>query len=155
MPSSRSRYVKLIVAFCIAVAPTVMADRASGEPFFAPDKALHFGVGAGLAAGCGATLWALEPSPDSRRLFHAIACTALVAPPAILKEVYDDGRTSGAFSGADIAWSMLGAAVGSLIIWGVRRLFFSPRARRPNKAASDFRPPLGRRLPSPRSTAFR
>jgi putative lipoprotein len=112
----------LAVPLCLASLAPLSARAAVTElpvndRWFARDKALHFGVSAGLA-GAGYVGGALLfESPGARWLTGAgVALSAGVA-----KELYDAGRGS-FFSGKDLTWDVLGTATGLTLSWAVDRL---------------------------------
>jgi putative lipoprotein len=109
---------------------------ADPDPWFGPDKGLHFGASAGLAiAGYtgAAFLWDDEP----RRL---AAGGALALSLGIAKELYDLGGR-GDPSWRDLTWDVIGTATGLAIAWAVDWLFFRPAAT--PKAAQHPARPLG------------
>ena len=82
----------------------VPADRWGG-----PDKALHFGVSAPLGAiGAG---FAPKDAGTGQRLLYGAAIGAL---PGLAKELADARRPGGDPSARDMAFNVLGAAVGAL-----------------------------------------
>lgn len=95
-------------------ASTAPARAADPDPFFGPDKALHFAVSAGIAgAGYGATT---AFTADRWKAFAVGGGAALAA--GALKEAYD-ATGHGDPSWKDFAWDAIGAAVGLAIAWGI------------------------------------
>jgi putative lipoprotein len=97
-------------AAAIFVGATLLAGRAAAsdaDPWFGPDKALHFGVSVGLAAGgYGVSALVLE-RPWQRALAGGSFSLALGAG----KELYDlSGH--GDPSWRDFTWDVAGTAVG-------------------------------------------
>jgi putative lipoprotein len=103
-----------LAAFAVVVATAGRARAADPDPFFGPDKALHFAVSAAVAgAGYGAT----TALTDDRWKAFAVGGGAALALGA-LKEAYDaTGR--GDPSWKDFAWDAIGAAVGLAVAWGI------------------------------------
>jgi putative lipoprotein len=96
------------------------------DPWWGRDKALHFGVSAGLAAGGYATSSLfLEP-----RWQRATAGAGFALTLGVGKEVYD-ATGHGQASGKDLAWDVAGTALGTAIALVVDVLI-TPR---PSRAA--------------------
>ena|SRR5688572_19789937 len=84
------------------------------DPWWGRDKALHFGVSAGLAAGGYAAASPLvEPRWQRATLGAGFALTLGAG-----KELYD-WSGHGHASWKDFAWDVLGAAVGTAIALGI------------------------------------
>jgi putative lipoprotein len=94
----------LSLAFTLSSRP---AAASSTDPWFGPDKALHFGVSAGLAAGGYAALspW-LESRPE-----RALAGAAFSLSLGAGKELWDLAG-HGDPSWRDFTWDVLGTAAG-------------------------------------------
>lgn len=107
-----------------AVAAPARAQGADPDPWFGPDKALHFGASAGLAvAGYTAGAFHWDDAP------HRLAAGgALALGLGIGKELYDLAAR-GDPSLRDLTWDVLGTATGLLITWAVDWLFFRPAAQ--------------------------
>lgn len=105
--------------FCAAPASAQEADR---DPWFGPDKTLHFGVSAALAVG-GYTAAGLrwETAPPKLAFGAAVALSA-----GILKELLDLAHY-GTPSYRDLVWDAAGTVVGLALAWTVDHLFFGPR----------------------------
>jgi len=120
--SSRVR-LPLPLCCCLSFVPLSAWSQVSETPardsWFARDKALHYGVSAGLA-GAGYVGGALLfDAPEARWLTGAgVALGAGVA-----KELYDAGRGS-FFSWKDLTWDALGTASGLTVSWAIDRLVF-------------------------------
>lgn len=84
------------------------------DPWLGPDKALHYSLSAGLAAG-GYGLAAL--GTDSRPLRLGIGFGGALAL-GVGKELYD-AVGPGQASGKDLVWDALGAATGALVAWTI------------------------------------
>jgi putative lipoprotein len=92
-------------------------EPASQDDWFGRDKALHFGVSAGLAGAGYAGGALLFDEPGARWLTGAgVALTAGVG-----KELYDAGRGS-FFSFKDLTWDVVGTATGLGLSWAVDHL---------------------------------
>lgn len=94
------------------------ADEVEGEdPFFGPDKALHFSVSAALGSGSFALLDALSAEDEGWQ--HASLAMSAVLTVGLAKELYDEAWGSG-FSSRDLFWDVAGGvfAVGlSWLVW--------------------------------------
>jgi putative lipoprotein len=110
---------------CSAVAPSARADE-----WWAEDKALHFGVSAGLGAG-GYALASLHwDRPWQRALVGATFSLSLGAA----KELWDlSGH--GDPSWKDLAWDGIGTSVGVGLALGVDLLFLQKGPGAPHQAA--------------------
>jgi putative lipoprotein len=100
----------LIAAFAIAAALTLSpatARAADPDPWFGPDKALHFGVSVGLAAGgYGVSAVVLD-----EKWQRALAGAGFSLTLGAGKELYDlTGH--GDASWKDFTWDVVGTAVG-------------------------------------------
>ena len=95
------------LAVCLAVLGISRPAAADDDPWWGRDKALHFGVSAGLAAGgYGVSSLFLEPRWQRAALGGGFALTLGAG-----KEAYDaTGR--GDASIKDFTWDVAGAAVG-------------------------------------------
>jgi putative lipoprotein len=124
MTARESLLAVLCLSLCLSLfAPLSARGEApeipSGDDWFGQDKALHYGVSAGLAGAGYAGGAFLFDAPEARWLTGAgVALGAGVA-----KELYDAGRGS-FFSFKDLAWDGLGTATGLALSWAVDRLFF-------------------------------
>jgi putative lipoprotein len=95
------------------------------DDWIAPDKGLHFGLGAGLAAaGYGvASVW-LEP-----RWARASVGFGSAFALGLAKEAWDaSGR--GDPSARDVTWDLLGALTGTGLAWGIDLAWQRGRRRR-------------------------
>ena len=93
------------------------AFAADPDPWFGPDKTLHFAVSAGIAgAGYGVT----TALTDERWKAFAVGGGAAVTLGA-LKEAYD-ATGHGDPSWKDFAWDVAGTVVGLAVAWGVDAL---------------------------------
>jgi len=93
--------------------------RAEPDPWFGSDKALHFGLSAGIAAGAYATSAVFLQTPRERLIYGA--SVAVLA--GVGKELWD-ASGSGTPSFKDLTWDALGAIVGLAVTWAIDRLFF-------------------------------
>ena len=101
-----------VFAFAIARAAPARAD--DPDPWFGPDKALHFTIAAGIAGvGYGLTTAFAE---DRWKAF-AVGGGAAIAAGALKEGL--DATGSGDPSWKDFTWDVIGAAVGLAIAWGV------------------------------------
>jgi putative lipoprotein len=103
---------RLFAAASIAALLTLSASTAEAQddPWLSPDKALHFGVSAGLAGagyGVGALIWD-DYAP--RILLGAGLSLSL----GIAKELVDLAGTGDA-SWKDLTWDLIGTAFGLLV----------------------------------------
>jgi uncharacterized protein YfiM (DUF2279 family) len=116
----------------IALCLLLLASRAAAQDrFLGVDKAQHFALSSALAAGWYGTLTLFGNDPRPVRL---VLSTALALAPGLLKELYDSGRPGKAFSRADLAWDLIGAATGSLLALALDWLLTRPRVRLPRPA---------------------
>jgi putative lipoprotein len=99
--------LRVIALMTLIFAPRPARAEPARDPWWGPDKALHFGVSAGLAAG-GYALGALVFEPPWQR---ALAGASLSLSAGIAKEVFD-AAGSGDASFKDLAWDGLGTGVG-------------------------------------------
>ena len=89
----------------------------SADPWFGRDKALHFGLSAGLA-GAGYVGGALVFEEDWAPLASG---AGLALSLGIAKELWDlSGRGTASFR--DLAWDAAGTATGLLTAWAIDRL---------------------------------
>jgi putative lipoprotein len=108
----------------ILVCSTGAAAQADPDPWFAPDKALHFSFSAGLAGlGYGGAALFTE---DRRVRLAVGAGVALTA--GIAKELLDLTGL-GRPSWKDLAWDVAGTAVGLVLSWLLDTYVFTPLAR--------------------------
>ena len=107
------------------------AARADDDPWFGPDKALHFSLSAVIAGGGYA---AAVPITDDRR-WRLAAGAGLAIAAGAGKEISDryDGGDS---SWRDFTWDVIGTATGVGIAWLIDRLVSGPRAH-PHAAESS------------------
>lgn len=105
------------LALACALTRVPAAAAAESDPWFGHDKALHFSVSAGLAAGGYGVTAAV--ADDRHWRLPAGALVALGA--GVGKELYDlTGR--GDASWRDLTWDVLGTATGLGVAWLVDRL---------------------------------
>jgi putative lipoprotein len=104
----------LALALSFGSRPAAASDP---DPWFGPDKAIHFGVSAGLAAGGYA---ALSPWLESRGE-RALAGGAFSLTLGASKELWDLAG-HGDPSWRDFTWDVLGTAVGIALAVGVDAL---------------------------------
>lgn len=107
-----------------AVLCSSSSARASNDPWFARDKALHFGASSALAAGgYGAGRIVFEDRTT------ALAVGAGIALGAGVGKELADLAGMGHPSWRDLTWDVLGTATGLAFAWAVdrlvERLFFS------------------------------
>lgn len=110
------RKVTLLTAL-LTLPAAAGAQPTDPDPWLGPDKALHFGVSAGLAmAGYG--LASLGTEDTGRRL---LAGAGLALAAGLGKEAWDlSGR--GHASWKDLGWGVLGAATGLFLAWVIDRV---------------------------------
>ena len=124
----------LIVILCSCVA----AAQTEPDPWFAPDKTLHFAVSAGLASAGygGAALLTID-----RRVRLAVGGgVGLIA--GLAKELADLSGL-GSPSWKDFAWDVAGAGVGLLVSWLVDRFLLTPLFTQPDSATAWWSPVPG------------
>lgn len=109
-----------LATFAGLLAPLLVPATAraqSNDPWWGRDKALHFGVSAGLSAGGYAASALLFERPGER----ALAGAAFALSAGVAKELFDLAG-GGDPSWRDLAWDGIGTAVGvgialSLDVW--------------------------------------
>src|SRR5205823_2549425 len=101
-----------LVAAILLSAP--LARAADDDPWLGRDKALHFGVSAGIAAGGYAAGAAIFDARGHALLFGG----AIAAGCGIAKETADLAGF-GDPSWKDLAWDGIGTVVGLAVAWGV------------------------------------
>jgi putative lipoprotein len=125
----RATWLLLGATLCLASSPACARDR---DPWFGSDKALHFGLSAGLAAGSYAALTLVMDAPWQRALLAAGFTMSLGAA----KELYD-ATGHGDPSLRDFTWDVIGCALGLAIAYAFD-LLLRPRAQAPPGAALDL-----------------
>lgn len=111
--------MRWLVLLSISASIPMLAPEAAWaeDRWLGPDKALHFGVSAALAAGGYALSVPLTDTEPPRLIVGA----SLALGAGIAKELYDwSGRGDASFR--DLAWDVLGTVTGLLIAWGLDRL---------------------------------
>jgi putative lipoprotein len=106
------------IALLLLLAPLSALAAPRGGDWLGRDKALHFGISAGLAGAgyLGGTL--LFEEPRARWLTGAGLSLAL----GLGKELHDAGRVGNRFSIEDLTWDVLGTAYGLAMSWLMERL---------------------------------
>ncbi len=106
------------------------ASASDSDPWFGPDKALHFGFSAALAAGGYAASSAWLDTRTARALAGGGFSFTLGAG----KELYDlSGRGDPSFR--DLTWDLVGAAVGVALAASLDALTSSKREPQPRASA--------------------
>ena len=120
-PASALLYLTLVIGAASSAYPA--AARADGDRWFGPDKALHFGVSSGLAAGsyAGAAFWL---DPPWQRAAVAVGFTLSLG---VAKEVYD-ATTHGDASLRDLTWDAIGCAVTVGLAYLIDNALRNPRS---------------------------
>lgn len=125
----------------------LLASRADAQDrFLGVDKLQHFALSAALAAAWYGTLTLLGDDPRPVRLAFS---AALALAPGLLKELHDSGRPGKAFSPADLAWDLIGAATGSLVALALDWILTRPRDRLPLVPSLHVRRGVGLELRFP------
>ncbi|MFZ5891130.1 MAG: hypothetical protein ACOY0T_08770 [Myxococcota bacterium] len=108
----------------LAIVTSVCAARTARaeDDFWGPDKALHFGVSAGLAAGGYAASSLVWDEPWQR----ALAGASLSLSAGIAKELWD-AAGHGDPSFKDLAWDGIGTGVGVGLALAADLLLFRQR----------------------------
>lgn len=110
---------RVLSPFIMAAALTLCPlQQSHADEWTGPDKTKHFAVSALIAAGAYA-------ATESRNQAFLIALA-----PGLLKEVYDSTQPNNHFSGKDMVWNTLGAAVGVQIGYVIIK---------PNEVSVSFR----------------
>jgi putative lipoprotein len=133
--SRRKRATFALVCACALVAsPQARAQVADADPWFGKDKALHFGISAGIA---GVMYAGAATQLDARYKSLLVAGGVTIAIGAG-KELYDlSGH--GDPSWRDFTWDVIGTIVGLGVAWGIDLLV---------RGTGDAHPPLA----APRTT---
>jgi putative lipoprotein len=122
------RAVALVAAVTI-LSPATNARAQESDAWFGHDKALHFGVSAGITmAGYGVVSLKTDHRPTRRAGAILLGLTAGVS-----KEVWD-AFGPGDASWRDLAWDVIGTATGVLVAAGIDWLY--QRLSQPSVAAS-------------------
>lgn len=115
-----------LVSLLVALAGSTAFAQADPDPWFAPDKALHFGVSAGLAGlGYGGASLFTEDRAVRIAVGAGFAFSAGIA-----KELLDLAGL-GRPSWKDLAWDALGTAVGVVLSWVLDVFVITPLGRPP------------------------
>jgi putative lipoprotein len=132
---------KLVLLMTGLAAPSVLAQSAEVDPWFAPEKALHFTAGAVIGGGG----YALASLPFESRPARLGIGFGLAVGAGAAKELFDStGR--GHPSWRDFTWTAIGGAVGVCLGYLVDRLLSQDRAPTSPEPAVvllgpfDFRP---------------
>jgi len=120
----------LTLAILSSARPAAASDT---DPWFGPDKALHFGVSLGLAAGSYA---ALSPWLDTRAE-RALAGGAVSLSLGAGKELWDLAG-HGDPSWRDFTWDVVGTAAGVALALGVDALVSHDKAPPVERAAQGL-----------------
>ncbi|HEY3452673.1 MAG TPA: hypothetical protein VGK67_40385 [Myxococcales bacterium] len=132
------------LAFAAVLGFAAPASAVDPDPWLSTDKALHFGVSAGIAGlgyGGAALLW------DDVGLRLGVGASVAVTA-GIAKELFDLAGY-GTPSWKDFAWDLLGTAVGLALAFGIDRLFFAHPQPAPAPPAAQARRPAPALLDSP------
>jgi putative lipoprotein len=109
------------------------ARASDSDPWLGPDKALHFGVSAALAAGG----YAASSAWLDRRSERALAGGAFSVTLGAGKELWDLAG-HGDPSWRDFTWDVVGTAVGIALAVGVDALFSPKQATQPSATAQGL-----------------
>ncbi|HLL82853.1 MAG TPA: hypothetical protein VK420_09390, partial [Longimicrobium sp.] len=109
------------IALCLALLIAATARAQEADPWLGPDKALHFGVSAGLATG-GYAGAALVFEDEPRRL---LVGGGLALAVGVGKELFDLAG-AGNPSWKDLTWDVLGAATGLAFAWAIDHFLIAP-----------------------------
>jgi putative lipoprotein len=122
----------LAVTLALACSSLAQAALASDtDPWWGRDKALHFGVSAGVSAGTYAVAATQYPARYPALLWGAGVALGL----GVGKEVADAAGL-GTASWRDLAWDVIGTATGLLIAWTVDLVVRGITPRHPALGAS-------------------
>ena len=124
--TSAPRLAPLLACLALLGAAPARAQAPEPDPWFGPDKALHFGASAGLAvAGYAASALVLEQEPH-----RLIAGGAFAFGLGIAKELWDlSGH--GDPSWKDLTWDAIGTATGLGIAWAIDHFLLAPSRVKP------------------------
>jgi len=110
----------VLLSVAVRARPAAASDK---DPWFGPDKALHFAVSVGLAAGGYAAASPWLESRSERALVGGAFSLTLGAS----KELWDLAG-HGDPSWRDFTWDVLGTAAGVVLALGVDALMSQPKA---------------------------
>jgi uncharacterized protein YfiM (DUF2279 family) len=102
------RTLALLFVLALGISSPAMADIRQ-DSWIGMDKANHFGVSAQL--GMFGAAMAGKSADTTEQILYG---TLIGALPGLVKEIYDIGRPGATASAKDMAWNVLGAAVGSM-----------------------------------------
>lgn len=119
----RALPLPLATMFVALLAPPAHAATppAAPDPWFGRDKALHFGVSAGLAA----TGYAASSLVFEDRSARLVSGAGLALTAGIAKEL-NDLAGHGDPSWKDLTWDAVGTAAGLALAWALDRFVISP-----------------------------
>jgi uncharacterized protein YfiM (DUF2279 family) len=117
---------RAILAALVIVLVSSSARAADPDPWFARDKAAHFGVATGIAAGS----YAVAAAVFDARGHALIAAGAFTIALGAGKEAADLAGL-GTASWKDFAWDGIGTVVGLAVAWTVDRLVRGGSPRHP------------------------
>lgn len=119
----------LVAGFVVLPSGRARAGESDPDPWFARDKALHFGATFVLSTGAyGVTAAFTERAPPRLIIGAGVALTAGVA-----KEIVDLAGPGDA-SWKDFTWDVIGTASGLVVAWLLDRYVF----RKPASAAGSW-----------------
>jgi len=124
----------------VVASAAARAQAPDPDPWFGPDKPVHFAVSAGIASGSYALAGLLPGSSEGLRL--VVGGSAALAAGAA-KELFDLATGLGTPSWKDFTWDAAGTAVGLAVTWAVDRWVVQPLLLalqpRPVRVAADAR----------------
>jgi uncharacterized protein YfiM (DUF2279 family) len=127
MPSSiensreRQSCTKRAALSALVLVTLLSTPARAADDWLGPDKALHFGAGAGLATAGYVASAALVKDEVVR-----LGCGGFLALAAGLAKEMRDRTSGGDPSLKDVAWDAIGAATGLVVSYLVDRLVFGP-----------------------------
>jgi putative lipoprotein len=122
----KARRAPAQVACALATAALLSAPLAHAEDeWWGTDKALHFGVSAGIAGGA----YAATSTLSDNRTLRCVGATAAALAAGAAKEAYD-AAGYGDPSWRDFTWDALGVAVGVVLAYTVDHFVFEHEYQR-------------------------
>jgi len=117
------RWLAAAALACALGAASARAQPADPDPWFGPDKALHFGVSAGIAGAGYLLSYPWLPENEVGRLIVG-GSAALAA--GVAKELFDLTTGPGRPSWKDLTWDVAGTAAGLAVTWWLDVILFRP-----------------------------
>ncbi len=120
------------MGLALVLVPPARAQQRDPDPWFGPDKVLHFEASASIAV----VVYAGASFATEDRAKRAAAAAGVALAAGLLKEGWDlTGH--GDASWRDLTWDVIGTTTGVLIAYGIDWAIGRLRGRPPAPAATD------------------